>query len=91
MEPTLFNDDYVLGYRTHMFNVLDIVVANIDYPRESDSQITVIKRVDGIVYDNLVPRLFLTGDNKGYSIDSRDKEFGTVPIDQVLGKVIWYK
>lgn len=91
MEPTLFNDDYVLGYRTRVFNVSDIVVANIDYISESDSQITVIKRVDYIVDDSLVPRLFLTGDNKEFSIDSRDKDFGIVPIDQVLGKVIWYK
>lgn len=90
MEPTLFNNDYVLGYRTDVFNTSDIVVANVKYPSSPNGQVTVIKRIESIIYESASPRLFLTGDNKGYSIDSRDKAFGTVPIDQVIGKVIWY-
>lgn len=89
MEPTYSNNDYLIGYRSRSITVGDVVVARIDYKGHPTKCITVIKRIDYIVYENSRARLFLTGDNKGHSIDSRDCNFGTIPIDRVVGKVIY--
>ncbi len=53
--------------------------------RNPQTKIRIIKRCQKQVGD----KIFVTGDNRKNSIDSR--EFGLVPINLVIGKVIFYK
>ena len=78
MEPTYHSGDYFLLFKfPQSFSVGDIVA--IDHPTLG----TLLKRVEYVEGDYL----YLLGDNRDWSWDSRD--FGLLPADQVRGRILF--
>lgn len=76
MSPTLNHGQIVVCRKTNRVKPTDVILLL----REGKD---IIKRV-GLVEGG---KLYLLGDNPAASTDSR--HFGTVSVDEVIGKVVW--
>lgn len=76
MKPTLRNGQIVLVVMSRSFRVGDVVVAYVERKE-------VIKRITGMKNGTL----FVEGDNKEFSTDSRD--YGWIQDRHIIGKVLF--
>jgi signal peptidase I len=128
MQPTLFENDYILLSK-QAYSIFgdpeygDIVVFHSDIEAMNGDKKDLIKRIiglpgdvitvkDGVVFRNQVPltedylmedyttgfveeyrvpqgEMFVMGDNRRVSLDSRSEDIGAVSMDEILGKAIW--
>jgi phage repressor protein C with HTH and peptisase S24 domain len=77
MEPALSAGSFVLIWKTKRIAPGNIIAFKRD-------NLLYIKRVKTITDDEL----YMLGDNSSDSFDSR--EFGSIRINDVIGKVIWH-
>ncbi len=76
MYPTLERGQYILIHKTDRAKVSDVIA----YTRSNREY---VKRVAGVEGEFL----YVLGDNPRFSTDSR--QFGYVPANNVIGKVVW--
>lgn len=76
----------VIGVEGDVITISDGIVYRNGYPLEE--QYTLEGYTSGEVYDYLVPEdeVFVMGDNRSVSLDSRDPSVGTVDEDDIMGK-----
>jgi signal peptidase I len=89
MKPTLNHRDYLIVDRSPRFRIPQpgeiIIFINPHNPREK-----LVKRISHKKFENNQFKFWVLGDNKGYSIDSRN--FGYVNEKYIVGRVflrIW--
>ena len=85
MYPTYLNGEIIMGtklYRKSKLKIGDVIL----YQCPTDTERTVIKRIDTIRYRNWVYQFYCLGDNKNNSHDSRD--YGFVHSKHLVCKVI---
>lgn len=76
----------VIGVEGDVITISDGIVYRNGHPLEE--QYTLEGYTSGEVYDYLVPEdeVFVMGDNRSVSLDSRDPSVGTVDEDDIMGK-----
>lgn len=90
MYPALKSGDRLIVLKYCYLKCGDIVVSKISYPRGSENELVVVKRIDEICFQNNRREYILIGDNTQASIDSRDPNFGPVDRQHIKGKALMH-
>lgn len=69
--------------------IVDGVLQNEPYIKGTTKQLS--NAISLEEYDNMIPEgyIFVMGDNREGSLDSRSKEIGLIPLNNVIGKAEW--